>query len=498
MLVVGPHSRTYSVCNGESEFKRGVLRRILTPVKPYLEDAAKVKHMIEANDPLLDEQTRAIYESDKYIDLAQLNDFISFVRDNVAKHFPPLPPEWNINQGFDNYIKHSRETLNQKAVLTKNFNSMMQNFNDKLFRSVNCFPKNEFYPKDGKEARCINGCDEMCKCYMAPIVHAIERIVFRNTHFIKGLDEHQKAWRILKKSRPWSRFASNDMTSFESCQHYLFQEIERIMWQHFLANHPALLQNVMKLYDYRHCRFMKNKKLWFRLNSGRMSGDSFTSLGNGWANYWMITWAMDKQGVIGDFLVEGDDCLVMTHDPFTFKSLNYLGMICKDEYSSDLNEMAFVSIRQCNGQPVPDLKRLLPKFGKIKNATTVKKFHKHPALFEREMYDYLYTKSICYLAAYPGIPILQEMCLLCMKYATEHGAKFNLKVVGDKHFQRKFNKIDTQLNYARPVTNEMREFVHRYFGILPKVQIDIENEIRSQEHPCFELDLGLAGIGTTY
>lgn len=496
VMVVGPHSQTYSVCNGESEFKRGVIKRIVTPVKPCYRDVQNTKDMIEAHEcpvgefqPILDDQ---------YIDLDMLDDFVNYVRENVSKHFPPLDPGWNIHDGFETYIKHSRETVNQKEVIRNDFNSMMQHFDDKAFRSVNCFPKNEFYAKDFKEARCINGCDPKCKAYMAPIVHAIERIVFRNTHFIKGLDEHQKAWRILKKSRGWSRFAANDMTSFESCQHYKFQEIERIMWRHFLVNQPELLMNVLKLYDYRHCKFVKNKKLWFRVNSGRMSGDQFTSLGNGWANYWMITWALDRQGIIGDFLVEGDDCIVMTNEFFTFKDLSYLGMICKDEYSSDLNELAFVSIRQYNGQPVPDLTRLLPKFGKIKNATAVRKYHQSPEQYIKQSNDYLYTKSICYLASYPGVPILQEMCLKCMQYATEHGAKFNLKTVGDKHFQRKYNKINTQLDYARPITDGMREFVHRYFGIAPRTQIDIENEIRSQDTPCFTLDLGLAGIGTAY
>lgn len=211
-MVIGPHSTTYSVCNGESEFKRGVQKRILTPGKVHV-DVKRLKRDLKHHKTPPTHILEAYY-SNNYVDLNMLDEFITYVRTNVHKHFKPLPPEWTIEHGFEVYYNHSRDTIPTKEALRKLFiEATTKPFNFNEFLKVTCFPKNEFYPKDLKEARCINGCSKYCKAFMAPIVHAIEMIVFKNTHFIKGLDEHQKAYRIAKKAANWSMFAGNDMTS---------------------------------------------------------------------------------------------------------------------------------------------------------------------------------------------------------------------------------------------------------------------------------------------
>jgi len=200
---------------------------------------------------------------------------------------------------------------------------------------------------DYKEARTINSRSDAFKCYSGPYFHAIESEVYRNPFFIKHIPVAERGRYILRRVGDGGRLLyATDYTSFEA--HFtpeIMRACELQLYKHMLRNVAGgriIYHNIAVALSTRNRLNFADLRVDIR--GCRMSGDMCTSLGNGFTNLMLMSYAAAKSGSILSGVVEGDDGLFGASRPIDVSWINKLGFVLKIDQCTDIAEARFCSM----------------------------------------------------------------------------------------------------------------------------------------------------------
>lgn len=247
------------------------------------------------------------------------------VRDYISTHYRPISSADLLQ--FDKWIDSTHYSMRRKLELTQIAHStgldsreLAGTIDFKRMRRVNCFVKPEFYT-EYKAHRIISSRSDYAKCVYGPIAKAIEQVVYGGDHtnFIKHVPVRERPGFLKRRIPAECAALESDFSSFEchfnrplmdACEfelyRYMLQDIANYHGLDFRKRddvekflEPLCSSNDMRLLGES-----------YSLDATRMSGEVFTSLGNGFTNLMVSTYLLKTSGIhVLDAFVEGDDGL---------------------------------------------------------------------------------------------------------------------------------------------------------------------------------------------
>lgn len=233
----------------------------------------------------------------------------------LKKNMQPLSQE----PDFYEWLERGSWTQNQKDQFKKMWEEKLAQSLPQVgrCRKVKPFVKAEAYP-EFKACRWINASNDIFKLASGRWFWAMEEVMYDHTGvgpknaagqswFIKHVAVPDRPALIRQLREFGNRYVSSDFTSFEaSFTPMVMKALELKLYKFMLKNFPGVAAFLGKvLTGVRSGR--TNAGVSFRRPGGRMSGDSCTSLGNGFSN--LMLWSFWAQ-VTGKKIcgyVEGDD-----------------------------------------------------------------------------------------------------------------------------------------------------------------------------------------------
>jgi len=270
-----------------------------------------------------------------------------FVKEYLTKNFKPLPFVKYSREVFENWVSHSHydgPRIKELRVEFDKFERKNFKFPHSAF-SGGTFIKREFY-EGPKDARFINSRSDLFKDYIGPYIKMIEEQVYADPHFVKGYPVDKLPNKLINL-KSWDHILETDYSSFESSFSYEYvQVVEMQMFKFFLANNPEILRVVIGSYETRpgHERVQRldSEKMSLNLTGCRLSGEMWTSLGNGFSNLMNMLFLCKIHGIKCDGYVEGDDGLFGMDKPLLTKEhFAQLGFVIKMEYTHQVQDTTF-------------------------------------------------------------------------------------------------------------------------------------------------------------
>lgn len=289
------------------------------------------------------------------------DEFDQFFQSEL-KQIEPIPHiQPYSHENLDIYWLNDTEkyTLKQK----KHFHDLLDLYlNEHKTRGMyDCqsFIKNEFYAEP-KFARLINSRSDLFKVLTAPYIKLIEEIIFVKTypeHFIKHKQPEWTSQRLKQMFQNYHFVYETDYSSFESSFSLDILLLEYKFFSHMLQNNPEILT---LFYDalLNDNTIISSLGISATFAGTRMSGEMWTSLGNGFMNMMLIKFMAHKDNLQCDFLVEGDDGAACFNRPPNYQYVNDLGFRIKLVKGSQINDLNFCGIKvRRDGKPMADISR---------------------------------------------------------------------------------------------------------------------------------------------
>lgn len=278
------------------------------------------------------------------------------VHDYLLKHYyrgdiKPLPCYENMRAPFfHHWLRNNKNyTCQRKNQLSKEF-YILQSTGFQLTNknyNVHSFIKREFY-EEMKFPRLINSRSDSFKVAVAPFIAAIEHTIYKQKYFVK----HSTPLEIANKFKVLSKYPyilETDYSSFESCFQLKYcQAVEIQLFEFMLQNNPSILEQI------KYCYYHGTKPRTVKLHSdefvaystqSRMSGEMWTSLGNGFSNLMNMKYLCKQKNIKFKGFVEGDDGIFsLSSDEICPQDYTQLGFNIKMKYSKNIVDSAFCGI----------------------------------------------------------------------------------------------------------------------------------------------------------
>jgi hypothetical protein len=163
--------------------------------------------------------------------------------------------------------------------------------------------KREFYPAF-KEPRLINARVDSFKAEFGPWCAWMEEHIYSLPNFIKKVPLKQRPEYIEETIGQWPVKYVSDFSRFEaSMRTEVMEAVEFVVYRHFGV--PEWMLEVIGGLN----RLRARGRLAAQVVGGRMSGEMNTSLGNGLTNLLITMFVLEKSGINGFVIVEGDDAI---------------------------------------------------------------------------------------------------------------------------------------------------------------------------------------------
>ncbi len=259
----------------------------------------------------------------KTVDRKTLRAFRSFVNKYITKNYRRVKRTELLE--FEEFLTRTSYTEKEKvdfrqAKVTSDRYSPFS-LPSKYFRSK-CFPKDEM-TDEFKQARGICGRHAVIRVRYGPLIMKVEEVVYAaDKHFVKHLTPKQRVAVMEERLARTGRKIENDYSTFEagfSPELIDACEVRLVRWVLGEAVDSMLLDEM--IWDMRGIVNTMAYK-WFTVmtNGTRKSGDSHTSLANGFTNLMIFCYVCHKVGVNSfDIIVEGDDSIAWLDDWIPFK-----------------------------------------------------------------------------------------------------------------------------------------------------------------------------------
>jgi len=216
-------------------------------------------------------------------------------------------------------------------------------------RHYNCksFIKREFYEED-KYPRLINSRSDIFKILVGPYISLIEKQMYQMPFFVKHNTPKQLANK-LQHFHKYRYLLQTDYSSFESCFQLPYTEIVEIeMFKRLLINNPLVLKVILNCYYHGpkpRVVKLKNKEYEAYTTGSRLSGEMWTSLGNGFSNLINIKTLCRKYNIKMKGFVEGDDGLFsLSKNLIKQRDFEELGFNIKMKYETNIQNTSFCSL----------------------------------------------------------------------------------------------------------------------------------------------------------
>jgi len=289
----------------------------------------------------------------------------AFTRDWLEKHVPVVTPYTD-----QQWLEMTSYPLSRKAQL---WQSAERNRHgppsDHDIHRIDSFIKREFYMKI-TNARTINSRSDAFKVYAGGAIRAIEDVLYGLKsdsglpYFVKHTTPAQRMQMVLNLKKSGVMYYSTDYTAFES--HFVPEVMDAMevqLFKHCLQNHPRMLKTILKA-DTGRNRMSMRHGIKATVMGRRMSGDLWTSLGNGFSNLMLALFIAHEKGGILEGMVEGDDGLFSCTVPLDKDDFERCGFTIKIEQVNDPCEASFCGLVFSNaGQVIREPRKVMSGFG---------------------------------------------------------------------------------------------------------------------------------------
>lgn len=331
-----------------------------------------------------------------------LRKFKRFVRRFCKKYLNDLTFDGIEDFEFEEWISNAPYPEYRKEELRRVFKESLDR---SPITIVKAFTKDECYDLF-KFLRGIHARHDDYKVRVGPFAKKFGDRLFKMKWFIKKIPVSERPSKLLEALSGFDKIFCTDFSQFEATFVKSLMSIELWVYNWTLRNHPMQKQ----FNDLFACLVQTNvidyKYFTVHLNSKRMSGEMFTSCGNGLMNLLMTMFILENNGndldKVGAYF-EGDDGIIgCTHLP-TKQDYTDLGANIKIEIPKGINTASF-----CGNVFDPIAKHNVRNpmeaavcFGWINGSYL-------QASVEVKM-KLLRVKSMSLLSEYPGCPILRSL-----------------------------------------------------------------------------------------
>lgn len=269
-------------------------------------------------------------------DPVEFSEFTEFAIAYIKQTFTPV---YSPTDDLEEWLEASQYSETDKEKLREAW--YVYSHEDYLTRTTcGAFCKDEFY-MEMKPARSINARPDLLKCMFGPLVQHIEKVVFEHPAFIKKIpmvDRPKYILAIMASALPiivegddgLLRGMASDYSAFESLFTLdLIRACERALFLHMLGGGKVAHKfvNILDRVCYGQNRNRYSSGLRLAVDAKRMSGEMFTSLGNGITNLLVLVFLFEK------YVKRG-----VSITPAHFEAL---GLRAKLEHHDDPSEASF-------------------------------------------------------------------------------------------------------------------------------------------------------------
>lgn len=419
-------------------------------------------------------------------DPATLRLFRKFVRAYVRAHFDPICA--SDFSSVDEWLASTTYSMSRKEELIKAYNEFLDSPCPKTImraaRVLSSHVKRESYPSY-KFPRMINPRSDAVKVVLGPVTKDMERVVYGLVDdglmpFIKHVPVRDRS-RVICDAlmSPGACYVGTDHTSFEAhIKPAVASACEMQLYSRLLSEHPAraaLLQLMRVMLTGRntsHFRGFTTSCLGVR-----MSGDMWTSLGNGFTNLMIMKFVCFQKGCHARGFVEGDDGIFAVTGPVPQPAdFALVGMTVKMEVSSSPSDASFCGI-VCDidrKENVIDPIELLMSFGwSLSNdALCSTRLHR----------PFLVAKALSTLHEGPCSPVARELALMVLRCCPGVPPRWDPsdEYWGRQVMQSRYGSDGVSLDVChKSVTMAERIVCESVYGLPIDAQLMIESKLRA-------------------
>jgi len=462
----------------------GVRAVLLVPIKrrdrrrmfrrlPYCAVPGYAPICLDSNDPetvacgFKQRLARVVPPADPEL-LKEFSKFCSLEASKLPSLLPMTFEEWLENT---NYNENRKNQL--REAFERNHGSPPERTRA---QRISAFVKTEFYTAL-KHCRWIASRADCFKVFAGPAAKTVESVIYQLPWFIKHTPVPDRPAAVASLRQAGRRYYLTDFTAFES--HFVPEVMtacEAVFYKHILK-------------DWEHVDFMisiltgKNKLrtplgVTAELIGRRMSGEMFTSVGNGITNLMLAKFLANRQGHELYGFVEGDDGLFATEATLTQEMYRDLGFTIKIVEVDDpcraipltpgveAGSMAFCGLIFSDaGEIIKDYRKFFQGFGWT---------HSFITAGDRIMLQLLRAKALSTIYETPQCPIIGAMARYALGQTRDVAISKTVRSAFDEwHY---VPKDEIPIPIFNPDTTT-RDLYSRVFGIPESVQLVVEQAI---------------------
>lgn len=395
-----------------------------------------------------------------------------------------LRPAADLNLSLENWLEQTSYTETQKDRIRRDY---FENPSElyKFFKTTcGSFRKDEFYCEGIKPLRGINARQNIYKAIFGPFVKELEKELYDSEHFIKHIPSSQRPRyirRVMEGKTPvivegddglfriGGRYYQTDFSSFEALFTQEFSEAtEQRLFAHFLSRYPTFSSKLLGLvrrvcWETNTCAYSyksgdRSRQLLFKVWLKRMSGEMWTSLGNGFANLMVILFAAEQAeaGVVIDI-----------------EWFRGLGLLCKLEIFDHLSDTTFCGLifDQEDLQAIVDPRTTLLKFGWTNQ--------KYSSASKRVKLKLLRSKALSLAYEVPCCPILAPFARRILELTKHISDNVAVTYAEDRWYKEQMiRELATGGPPFEEPTVSTRILFERRFGITVANQLLIESSFQ--------------------
>jgi hypothetical protein len=490
----GPVKKEYKV-KVKRVFEKNMRKPALVSMGPHLNGECSPHPDLNDNDTLIGGVEKRVATEPPPHSRKFRRKFRKFVKNWIRKNITPLSPDLDIS--FEKWIERTNYPEWRKQDLKKSWDKLNGVFDehDPRMVKVKCFPKDETYFGEFKNARGIYARVDEFKCFAGPIFKAVEDVLYQLPEFIKHVPVKDRPEYIKSRLyRIGCKYAATDFTAFES--HFtkeMMNDCEFQLYKHLFKFHPMRRKMwfIMNVLEGKNVCEYKNFVVY--LLATRMSGEMNTSAGNGFSNLMFILFVCEESGCTDvAIVVEGDDGLFCYSGPDPDPELFLLlGLRVKIEYHEELNTASFCGLvfdleEKCN---VADATKILTNFAWSSG--------KYVSSSDNKLKGLLRCKALSLAYQYPGCPVVSSLARYGLRvtkgFYVDHLIEKDRNM--DSYTREKFRQSnsfrDLESLVNRPVGFKTRALMEKKFGLSIENQLYIERILDEKE------DLGPICLGFT-
>jgi hypothetical protein len=422
-----------------------------------------------------------------------LKKFGEFVDKWLKENLTPLPSD--VDTSFEHYIA-TRTTYPEWRK--KELIDLREDVNawEKRYTRCNSFMKDEQYP-EYKAARAINSRVDPAKILLGPLMAQLEKVLYELPYFIKHTPVQDRP-RLIREAlySAAALYFQTDFTSFESSfVRPVMEACEFKLYRYMTQHVPGGEEWVKRVEEcgggLNRCRFRHCDVL---VEATRMSGDNWTSVGNGFTNLMLLLFVIHESGydekVIRCF-IEGDDGLGRLPGKLKEEIFEELGFKVKLLYHDSLELAGFCGMYfdilslTCVGDPV----KTIIKTGWTTGQYAMAGHNKLKGLLRAKAYSLAYQ--------YAGSPVIMAFTRYLLRMTRSFDASIMLKSRALSEYERELLKeallCPAREIAERAIADSARQTCERVFGVPATLQLKWEeyfdnlHELRPLQVPDIDL-----------